>query len=291
MFVELRGGRTHPDHHARQFGRDDHILTAKQEGGHKRRVDLTASRQEENLVAQAGRGEQAQDRPRLPGRQQADRGAQRGIGPGAIREQRDHQHHQQRRIEHDIERFAVVSRGQRHPARPGRQPDGVGPQPVDDRPHRREEAVIERTEAAAEANHFEQHGEEHDLLENDRLAPPLTDVAHTVDALGGQREKHPEEDVETDLDDVEEVQCHRRAKAHLGPMPGHRPDLLRAGALAPLVEIDDRHFLLEKTHGGKTRARVAARPEARARVAARPEPRAVSRCSRRHRSPSRRRAR
>ena len=58
----------------------------------------------------------------------------------------------------------------------------------------------------------------------------------------------PTEDVQADLGDVEQVQCHRRAETDLGPVPGHRPDPLRSGSLTPLFEVENGHFLLEKPH-------------------------------------------
>ncbi len=51
-----------------------------------------------------------------------------------------------------------------------------------------------------EADDLEQHGVEHDLLEHDRLGPPLPDVGESVDACGGEREQPPAEDVEQDLE-------------------------------------------------------------------------------------------
>ena len=57
------------------------------------------------------------------------------------------------------------------------------------------------------------------------------------------------QDVEQDLDDVEQVHHHRRAKAHLGPVPGHRLDLFAAGALAPLGYVDVRQLGLQESHG------------------------------------------
>ena len=153
----------------------------------------------------------------------------------------------------DVDRAAGVALGQRYPVRPRWQPNGVGPQPVQDRSQRREEPVVQRAEPAAEADDLEQHGVEHDLLEHDRLGPPFADVGEPVHALGGQREQPAAEDVEQDLDDVEQVHHDRRAEAHLGPVPGHRPDLLGARALAPLGEVDDGHVGLEKSHGRKTR--------------------------------------
>ena len=49
------------------------------------------------------------------------------------------------------------------------------------------------------------------------------------------------------------MQHDRRAEADLGPVPGHRHDLLGAGALAPLRVVDDGRVLLEKSHAGQTR--------------------------------------
>ena len=158
-------------------------------------------------------------------------GAERGNRPGAVGEQRDEQHHQQRAVQHHVDRRAGGALRQRHPVRPWWQPNGVGPQPVKDRPQRREEPVVQRPEAAAETDDLEQHRVEHDLLEHDRFGPPLPDVGETVDACGGEREQPAAEDVEQDLDDVEQVHDDRRAEADLGPVPGHRADLLGAGSL------------------------------------------------------------
>src|SRR6202022_1521598 len=72
-------------------------------------------------------------------------------------------------------------------------------------------------------------------------------------ALSGQREQPRRQDVQADLDNVEQVQHYRGAEADLRPVPGHRDDLLCAGAFAPLLEVDLRSVLFEKSHGGKTR--------------------------------------
>ena len=180
-------------------------------------------------------------------------GAQRRHGPGAVGEQGHDEHHQQRAVQQHIQRRARGALGQRYAVGPRRQPNGVGPQPVQDRSHRREEPVVQRAEPAPEADDLEQHGVEHDLLEHDRFGPPVRDVGESVDALGGEREQPAAENVEQDLDDVEQVHDHRRAEADLGPVLGHRPDLLGARALTPLGEVDDRHVGLEKSHGRKTR--------------------------------------
>ena len=96
----------------------------------------------------------------------------------------------------------------------------VGPQPVQDRAHRREEPVVQRTEAAAQPDDLEQHRVEHDLFEDDRLGVPRRHIGEPVDALGGQHDQPAAEDVEQDLDDVEQVQHDGRSEADLGPVPG-----------------------------------------------------------------------
>ena len=191
--------------------------------------------------------------PDLPHRQHTDGGAERRHRSGAVGEQRHDEHDQQRAVQQHVQRCARGALGQRYPVGPRWQPNGVGPQPVQDRPHRREEPVVQRAEPASEADDLEQHGVEHDLLEHDRFGPPVGDVGESVDALGGEREQPAAENVEQDLDDVEQVHDDRRAEADLGPVLGHRPDLLGARALAPLGEVDDGHVGLEKSHGRKTR--------------------------------------
>ena len=101
VLVELGCRRAEPDHQADQLGGDDHVhpVADEQERHRERRVHLAAGGQEDHLVAQAEHRQQAEDRPDLPQRQHADGGAQRRDRAGAIGEQRDHKHHQQRRVQ------------------------------------------------------------------------------------------------------------------------------------------------------------------------------------------------
>ena len=66
-----------------------------------------------------------------------------------------------------------------------------------------------------------------------------------------QREQPAAEDVQQDLDDVEEMQHDRCAEADLGPVLGHRADLLGPRAFTPFGEIHDGHVGLQKSHGPK----------------------------------------
>lgn len=250
--VEFRCRRTDPDHQEHQFGGHDHVYTvqaAEQKRHRQRRVDLAAGGQEDHLVAQAQHTEKQQDQHDLPGGQQPDRGAQLRYGAGAIGEQRRQQHHHQQCVEGNVHRLALGAAGPRHSIRPRRQPDGAEPHPVQDRAHRREESVVQRPKAAAQPYHLEQHGVEHDLLEHDRLGVPRCRIGESINPLGGQHDQPADKDVQQDLGDVKQVQQHRSAKTHLGPMLGHRPDLLAAGALAPFGQVDVGKSGLEKSHG------------------------------------------
>ncbi|CKP10352.1 Uncharacterised protein [Mycobacterium tuberculosis] len=241
-----------PDHQEHQFGGHDHVYTvqaAEQKRHRQRRVDLAAGGQEDHLVAQAQHTEKQQDQHDLPGGQQPDGGAQLRYGAGAIGEQRRQQHHHQQCVEGNVHRLALGAAGPRHSIRPRRQPDGAEPHPVQDRAHRREESVVQRPKAAAQPYHLEQHGVEHDLLEHDRLGVPRCRIGESINPLGGQHDQPADKDVQQDLGDVKQVQQHRSAKTHLGPMLGHRPDLLAAGALAPFGQVDVGKSGLEKSHG------------------------------------------
>jgi hypothetical protein len=186
-------------------------------------------------------------------RQHTHCGAEFGDRPRAVGEQRDGEHHQQRGVEQRIDRRAGVTLGQGYPVGPRGQANRLGPQPVQDRTHRREEAVVQRPEATSEADDLEEHGVEHDLLEHDRLGVPVRHIREPVDARRGQDDQPRGEDVEQDLDDIEKVQDARRPEADLGPVAGHRHDPFGAGAFAPLLVIDDGRVLFEKTHERKTR--------------------------------------
>ena len=114
-----------------------------------------------------------------------------GIGPAAVGHQRGDEQHEQGGVEQRVERGSVGVLGQWHPVGPGWQPDGAGPQPVQDRAHRREVAPGQRPEAATEADDFEQHRVEHGLLEHDRLRPPRGNVGEAVDTVVDHANSQP----------------------------------------------------------------------------------------------------
>ncbi len=140
-----------------------------------------------------------------------------------------HDHHQECRIEGDVEGAAGVSGGE-WDLGPGWLANGLEAQPVEDRSHRREESVVERAEAATQSDDLEQHRVEHDLLEDDRFVVPGGDIEDAVDTGGGHHNRPADDDVGEDLAHVEQVQRHRRTETDLGPVPRHRLDLLGAAA-------------------------------------------------------------
>ncbi len=175
VLVELGRRRADPDHQADQLGRDDHVDAEPANRNATVNDAYTSPRaaRKITLSRRPSTREQAEDRPDLPHRQHADR---RCPAPGSDRCRR---RTARRAASPAVPRTAATSTGvrvvplrQRHPVRPRWQPNGVGPQPVQDRPHRREEPVVQRPEAAAQADDLEQHRVEHDLLEHDRLGVP-----------------------------------------------------------------------------------------------------------------------
>lgn len=109
-----------------------------------------------------------------------------------------HDHHQECRIEGDVEGAAGVSGGE-WDLGPGWLANGLEAQPVEDRSHRREESVVERAEAATQSDDLEQHRVEHDLLEDDRFVVPGGDIEDAVDTGGGHHNRPADDDVGEDL--------------------------------------------------------------------------------------------
>ena len=246
--VELRGRRAQPDHHEHHLGPDDDVGPGEQEHQRQRRVHLAAGGQEDDLVAQAEHGQDRQDCDGVPARQHADLRVQSGYWAAAVGHQRDREQHEKDAVEQRVERGSVAALGHRHPVRPRWQPDGAGPQPVQDRSHRREVAPGQRAEAATEADDFEQHREQNGLLENDRFRPPGRDIGEAADASRGPRAQPGAEDVQRDLHAVHHVHDQRGAEPVLGDVARHRHDPFGARALAPLGHVDDGQVGLDEPH-------------------------------------------
>ncbi len=84
---------------------------------------------------------------------------------------------------------AACPRVQRDPVGPGRQAHGARAQPVEDPADRRQEAEGQRHRPAAEADHLPQHQPDHQLLEDDRLGPPVADVSEPTEPRGRRRDQ------------------------------------------------------------------------------------------------------
>ena len=184
----------------------------------------------------------------MPPRQHADLRVQSGYWPAAVGHQRDREQHDKDAVEQRVERGSVAALGHRHPARPGWQPDGAGPQPVQDRTHRWEVAPGQRPETATQTDDFEQHRVEHSLLEHDRFRPPGCDIGEAAYARRGPGEQPAAEDVQRDLHAVHHMHDQRGAEPVLGDVACHRHDPLGARALAPLGHVDDGQVGLDETH-------------------------------------------
>ena len=117
VLVEFRRRRAHPDHQEHQLGGDDHVDAGEQER-HASATRTPRRGRPGRSPCRAGRARasSAEDRHDLPRRQHPTR-AQLRIGPVPSENNAHQQHHQQRGVEHDVERRAV---GRPWSAVPGR---------------------------------------------------------------------------------------------------------------------------------------------------------------------------
>ena len=244
--VELRRRSTPPDGHHDELGGHDHVDEREQEDQRGHPVVLRPRGQEDRLVAQPD------DRQHHEQRDQArrlDHGepfagqtltGQSGHRPVRRSEQGPQRCRDDRDVEHDVDDRAGGAAGERDAFRPRRQADRARAQPVQEGADRRQEPQGERAEAAAEPEHFEQQGPEDDLLEDDRLGPPVGDVAEAADARRCRGEEEPAQDVEPDLEQVEEVDRVGRAESVQGPVLLQDLRALGPWQCPPLVDVDVR---------------------------------------------------
>ena len=101
------------------------------------------------------------------------------------------------RVEPDVDERAGATPCERNPVRPGRQPDGAGAQPVEHAADRRHEAEAERHRAGAEAEDLPEQQPDGELLEDDRLRPPVAEVAERSETRR-QRDHKQRADAEED---------------------------------------------------------------------------------------------
>ena len=142
-------------------------------------------------------------------------------------------------VEADVEQRPVAAPGQRHPLGPGRQPRRPRPQPVEDAADHRREAQGQRQRAGAEPEDLPEHRPDDGLLEDDRLGPPVAEVAEPAEARGRGRDHQQAADrVDDDLDHVEEVDDDGRAEPVQRPVLGERLDPLQVRTPLPLLDVE-----------------------------------------------------
>ena len=245
--VELRGGRPPPDADEDELRGDDHVGQREEEDDRQVAVDLGAGGEEGHLVAQAEQdeeGEQDADRDRVEAA-----GASPAVASIAVGEQQVERGGDQPRVEGDVEERAPRAAGQRHPLGPGRQPRRPRPQPVEDAADHRREAQGQRQRAGAEAEHLPEHRPDHRLLEDDRLGPPVAEVAEPAQPVGRRRDQQqPAARVEDELDDVEQVDEVGRAEPVQRPVLGEHLDPLQVRAASPLLVLERRWGGFDEAH-------------------------------------------
>ena len=82
--------------------RGDEDVRAAEEESYRRTARRPPAAARKMTLSQPGGGQQAQDRPRPPGRKQPDGGPERGSAPVPSGGQRDDEHHQQRTVQRDV---------------------------------------------------------------------------------------------------------------------------------------------------------------------------------------------
>ncbi len=118
-----------------------------------------------------------------------------------------------RGVEADVEDGPARAGGEGDAVGPGGEADGAGPEPVEAAADDRREAEGQRHRARAESEDLPQQRPDDDLLEDDRLGPPIADVAEPADPRGGQGDDEEGADGEDDeLEEVEEVDPVRGAE-------------------------------------------------------------------------------
>ena len=185
MAVQLRGGGAEPDADEDDLRGDDQVLDREQEDHEQQPVQLRPRAQVGDLVAQAEQDEEADQHRDI---RRIETAGQRPGDGLTVGQQQEHRRREHAREERHVEQRARRAARQRHAVRERRQPDRPGPQPVEARSERRHEAERQSHRARAESDQLPQDHPDDDLLEDDRLGPPVADVAEAADPRRGCRD-------------------------------------------------------------------------------------------------------
>ena len=226
--AEFRDAGSHPDHDDQQLERDDHVDERQHgEEEHRRQVLLSARGQEDGLVPQPDHDQQHHRDDQQRGVHQTgcvvrQRRRQR-IAVYARHHQRHDHADDQGQVKRDVKPGPPVAGSEGDPP-PGPQPDRPGPRPIQDASHHRLGLAGQRPPRPREADGFQQHRPQDDLLVDDRLIPPLRNMPERRQP-GGQRGHHDgaQRIEEHELDDVDGVHHPRHAVPVVDPV--QREDL------------------------------------------------------------------
>ena len=156
---------------------------------------------------------------------------------------------QDARVERDVDHRAPAPARERDLVRPRRQADGPRAQPVEHSPDRRDVAGRQRQRARAEPEDLPEHRPGDHLLKDDRLEPPVLDVAEPPDPRRRRRdhERRPEHE-DDELHDVDAVDRAGRAEPVDRPVLDDRLQAREEGLGLPLLEVERRRGGLEEPH-------------------------------------------
>jgi hypothetical protein len=235
--VQLRRGCAPPDEHQDELPADDPLIGREEGDDENRDVDLRPGAEEGDLVPQAEHHEQ-DEQDRDPGGRQPPGRAARDIGPAG--EEEEEAGCDDPGVEGVVGERPVAARGQRHPVRPRRQPHRPGPQPIERTADRRLESEAQGHRAGAQPQQLPEQRPDRELLEDDRLAPPVGEVAERPEP-GRQRDhRHRAREVDDELEGVKEVDEPRRAEAVQAPVLHQGLDAGQVRLLLPLLQVKRR---------------------------------------------------
>ena len=212
-------------------------LDREQADDEHRCVDLRPRAEKRHLVPEAEQPQQPQQY-RDAGRRQLAREVPGAVDAGGEEQEQARGEHAP--VEADVEQGARRALGERHLVRPGRQPHRPRLQPVETAADRWHEAEAERHGARTQPEDLPQEQPDRELLEDDRLGPPVPEIRDAAES-GGQRDHHKRSEAEEDqLEDVDEVDEGRRPEAVDTPVLHQRLEPRQVGLALPLLQVERR---------------------------------------------------
>ena len=176
MVVELGSRRAPPEPKHDDLEGGDLVGEREEEHQQCQPVVLAAGGQEDGFVAQTQQCQGNDRRHHQNGIDQTDIAARSDRPAMAGRQQRPDAGGQDYRVESDVNDSAGITFGERNLVRPRREPNCLGPQPIQEAADRRPEPRGKRAGPAAQAQDLKQQSEDDHLLVHDRLRPPHPDM-------------------------------------------------------------------------------------------------------------------